>query len=74
MPFLVQLALKHRQNRNQKMKIIAFVGSPIQDGERDVSMGHIIVQYSVLDTIVYTPVDDKIGQEVEERESDCGHC
>lgn len=32
-----QLALKHRQGKNHKMRIIAFVGSPVEDNEKDVS-------------------------------------
>lgn len=50
-----------------------FVGSPIQDGERDVSNEHVII-FTLSSThlmIDHTPLDDKTGQEVEERESDC---
>lgn len=35
--FLSKLALKHRQGKNHKMRIIAFVGSPVEDNEKDVS-------------------------------------
>ena len=35
---LLQLALKHRQGKNHKMRIIAFVGSPVEDNEKDVSL------------------------------------
>ena len=38
-PFLYKLALKHRQGKNHKMRIIAFVGSPVEDNEKDVSPG-----------------------------------
>ncbi|NWU73292.1 PSMD4 ATPase, partial [Pterocles burchelli] len=31
-----QLALKHRQGKNHKMRIIAFVGSPVEDNEKDL--------------------------------------
>lgn len=34
---LSKLALKHRQGKNHKMRIIAFVGSPVEDHEKDVS-------------------------------------
>lgn len=34
---LYKLALKHRQGKNHKMRIIAFVGSPVEDNEKDVS-------------------------------------
>lgn len=37
--FCPQLALKHRQGKNHKMRIIAFVGSPVEDNEKDVSNG-----------------------------------
>lgn len=37
-PLLSQLALKHRQGKNHKMRIIAFVGSPVEDNEKDVSV------------------------------------
>lgn len=29
----LQLALKHRQNKNQRQRIIAFVGSPVKDSQ-----------------------------------------
>lgn len=32
----VQLALKHRQGKNHRMRIIAFVGSPIEHEEKEV--------------------------------------
>lgn len=37
MASVLQLALKHRQGKNHKMRIIAFVGSPVEDNEKDVS-------------------------------------
>ena len=37
-----QLALKHRQNRNQKMRIVAFIGSPITTEEKDVRVGQMV--------------------------------
>uniref|UniRef100_A0A672PL07 26S proteasome non-ATPase regulatory subunit 4 n=1 Tax=Sinocyclocheilus grahami TaxID=75366 RepID=A0A672PL07_SINGR len=33
---VAHLALKHRQGKNHKMKIIAFVGSPVEDQEKDL--------------------------------------
>lgn len=35
--FPFQLALKHRQGKNHKMRIIAFVGSPVEDTDKEVS-------------------------------------
>lgn len=40
-PDCTQLALKHRQGKNHKMRIIAFVGSPVEDSEKDVSMASL---------------------------------
>ena len=31
---VAQLALKHRQNKNQKQRIVLFVGSPISEDEK----------------------------------------
>ena len=33
---VAQLALKHRQNKNQRQRVIAFVGSPVADTEEDL--------------------------------------
>lgn len=33
---MFQLALKHRQGKNHKMRIVVFVGSPICADERDL--------------------------------------
>ncbi|XP_065402231.1 26S proteasome non-ATPase regulatory subunit 4 isoform X4 [Macaca fascicularis] len=33
---VAHLALKHRQGKNHKMRIIAFVGSPVEDNEKDL--------------------------------------
>uniref|UniRef100_A0A674P4X4 26S proteasome non-ATPase regulatory subunit 4 n=1 Tax=Takifugu rubripes TaxID=31033 RepID=A0A674P4X4_TAKRU len=33
---VAHLALKHRQGKNHKMRIIAFVGSPIEDNEKEL--------------------------------------
>ena len=35
---LLQLALKHRQNKNQKMRIISFIGSPVEVETKEVCM------------------------------------
>ncbi|RXN39188.1 26S proteasome non-ATPase regulatory subunit 4 [Labeo rohita] len=34
--FTAELALKHRQGKNHKMRIVAFVGSPVEDNEKDL--------------------------------------
>ncbi|WFC97907.1 proteasome regulatory particle base subunit rpn10 [Malassezia yamatoensis] len=33
---VAQLALKHRQNKNQRQRVIAFVGSPVSDSEESL--------------------------------------
>ena len=33
----LQLVLKHRQGKNHKMRIVVFVGSPVDADEKDVS-------------------------------------
>lgn len=33
---IAQLALKHRQNKNQRQRVVAFVGSPIEDTEESL--------------------------------------
>ncbi|XP_012585452.1 PREDICTED: 26S proteasome non-ATPase regulatory subunit 4 [Condylura cristata] len=33
---VAHLALKHRQGKNHKMRIVAFVGSPVEDSEKDL--------------------------------------
>ena len=35
--FVFQLVLKHRQGKNHKMRIVVFVGSPVETDEKDVS-------------------------------------
>ena len=35
---IVQLALKHRQNKNQKMRIVVFIGSPMEAEEKEVGV------------------------------------
>ena len=39
----MQLALKHRQGRNHKMRIVVFVGSPIEDDEKEVGLNKFCV-------------------------------
>lgn len=36
--FVFQLALKHRQGKNHRMRIVAFVGSPVEDDEKEVHL------------------------------------
>lgn len=34
--FCLQLALKHRQGKNHKMRIVVFVGSPVASEEKEL--------------------------------------
>lgn len=36
--FSLQLALKHRQGKNHRMRIVVFVGSPVEDDEKEVNI------------------------------------
>ena len=50
---VAQLALKHRQNKNQRQRIIVFVGSPIADAEAAlVKLGKKLKKNSVAVDIV----------------------
>jgi len=39
-PFSFQLVLKHRQGKNHKMRIVVFVGSPVEADDKDVSWNY----------------------------------
>jgi len=50
---VAQLALKHRQNKNQRQRIIVFVGSPIENEEKDlVKLGKKLKKNSVAMDII----------------------
>eukprot|EP00747_Dinoflagellata_sp_TGD_P064889 gnl/TRDRNA2_/TRDRNA2_154108_c1_seq3.p1 gnl/TRDRNA2_/TRDRNA2_154108_c1~~gnl/TRDRNA2_/TRDRNA2_154108_c1_seq3.p1 ORF type:complete len:467 (-),score=136.98 gnl/TRDRNA2_/TRDRNA2_154108_c1_seq3:229-1629(-) len=55
-----QLALKHRQNKNQKQRIIAFVGSPITSTEKELeSLGKNLKKNNVsLDLVSFGEVEE----------------
>jgi 26S proteasome regulatory subunit N10 len=55
-----QLALKHRQNKNQKQRIVAFVGSPITATERELEvLGKNLKKNNVsLDLVSFGEVDE----------------
>jgi len=55
-----QLALKHRQNKNQKQRIIAFVGSPVTATERELEvLGKSLKKNSVsLDLVSFGEVEE----------------
>merc|ERR1719352_1731502 len=47
------LALKHRQNKNQRQRIVVFVGSPIKEDEKDlVKLGKKLKKNSVAMDII----------------------
>ena len=47
---IVQLALKHRQNKNQKMRIVAFIGSPMEAEEKEVR--HIVYTCDLITILI----------------------
>jgi len=55
-----QLALKHRQNKNQKQRIIAFVGSPIAASVKELeTLGKNLKKNNVsLDIVSYGEIED----------------
>lgn len=55
-----QLALKHRQNKNQKQRIIAFVGSPIGASEKELeTLGKNLKKNNVsLDIVSFGEVEE----------------
>lgn len=59
-----QLALKHRQNKHQKQRIIAFVGSPVMASEKELEMlGKNLKKNSVsLDLISFGEVEENAGK------------
>lgn len=36
--------LKHRQNKNQKMRVVVFVASPVDNDTKEVSNNKVITQ------------------------------
>merc|ERR1719277_2573247 len=55
-----QLALKHRQNKNQKQRIVAFVGSPIAASEKELeTLGKNLKKNNVsLDLVSFGEVEE----------------
>ena len=50
---LLQLALKHRQNKSQRQRIVLFVGSPLEEDERTlVRLGKKLKKYNVAVDVV----------------------
>ena len=43
--YLLQLALKHRQGKNHKMRIVVFIASPIEDDEKEARKFCILAKY-----------------------------
>lgn len=68
---IAQLALKHRENKNQRQRIVAFVGSPLDDSKDElVKLGKRLRKNNVLIDIVTfgdegMANDDKINALVE---------
>jgi len=60
---IAQLTLKHRQNKNQKQRIIVFVCSPIKHSVEEITLvGKKLKKYNVaIDIISYGNVDENSG-------------
>jgi len=59
-----QLALKHRQNKNQKQRIVAFVGSPVTATEKELEvLGKNLKKNNVsLDLVSFGEVDENTAK------------
>merc|ERR1719277_1108313 len=59
-----QLALKHRQNKNQKQRIVAFVGSPIAASEKELeTLGKNLKKNNVsLDLVSFGEVEENTAK------------
>lgn len=59
-----QLALKHRQNKNQKQRIVAFVGSPIAASEKEMeTLGKNLKKNNVsLDLVSFGEVEENTAK------------
>ncbi|WWD22691.1 hypothetical protein CI109_107184 [Kwoniella shandongensis] len=68
---IAQLALKHRENKNQRQRIVVFVGSPLEDSAESLSkLGRKLRKNNVLIDIVTfgeegRENDEKLGQLIE---------
>jgi len=57
---VAQLVLKHRQNKNQRQRIVCFVGSPLEENEQDlVKLGKKLKKNNVAVDVV------NFGEEIE---------
>jgi 26S proteasome regulatory subunit N10 len=60
---IAQLALKHRENKNQRQRIVVFVGSPLEDSQESlVKLGKRLRKNNVLVDIV-TIGDEGMGND-----------
>ena len=60
---IAQLALKHRENKNQRQRIVVFVGSPLGDSQESlVKLGKRLRKNNVLVDIV-TFGDEGMGND-----------
>merc|ERR1719293_484717 len=59
-----QLALKHRQNKNQKQRIVAFVGSPVTATEKELEvLGKNLKKNNVsLDLVSFGEVEENTAK------------
>eukprot|EP00667_Euglena_gracilis_P013651 EG_transcript_14095 len=58
---IAALGLKHRQNKQQRQRIVAFVGSPIREGEKELTvLGKKLKKNSVAVDVVAFGVEENI--------------
>ena len=63
-PLARQLALKHRQNKSQRQRIVLFVGSPLEEDERAlVRLGKKLKKYNVaVDVVNFGEQNDNVAK------------
>lgn len=71
---IAQLALKHRQNKNQRQRIVIFCGSPVsEDAERLVKIGKKLKKNNVAVDIVSFGCEVRRWSLLASRQSCCVH-
>uniref|UniRef100_A0AAZ3SID3 26S proteasome non-ATPase regulatory subunit 4 n=1 Tax=Oncorhynchus tshawytscha TaxID=74940 RepID=A0AAZ3SID3_ONCTS len=64
---VAHLALKHRQGKNHKMRIIAFIGSPVEDNDKDVSLPLAITSSIIVSMASVCPSTQALCVSMEEQ-------
>uniref|UniRef100_A0A8C7H7F0 Proteasome 26S subunit ubiquitin receptor, non-ATPase 4 n=1 Tax=Oncorhynchus kisutch TaxID=8019 RepID=A0A8C7H7F0_ONCKI len=64
---VAHLALKHRQGKNHKMRIIAFIGSPVEDNDKDVGLPLTITSSIIVSLASVCPSTQALRVSMEEQ-------